>query len=304
MLLIFDGPDKVGKTTLIHEVDKATNYQHIMIDRGPTSYIVYDKLLNRECLDRKFEYLRDLKDLEKINHLCIYLEATDEDVEKRLQAVGEKPVNGIPHVEFDTEFNIELFERKHRCTNIIVINTSDFSIEENVKTILRNINDILKHNYCNGYVGDNYYLFKLKLKEDNSKDMTGIAHEGKKYIEYYPSYNSYSLEMLELYDITFDETIDKPYYDMLYNSLNHMLHKKEIGWINKRQMVYTSNDCIPFIQLIPIIDDEYDLLVCQRSLDIKKHGYNDLAFFMKWIKDNNLKVNTIHYNISVPHAYL
>ena len=107
-----------------------------------------------------------------------------------------------------------------------------------------------------------------------------------------------------LYNITFDETIDKPYYDMLYNTLNHMLHKKEIGWLNHRQLVYTSNDCISFIQLIPLHDDIYDLAICQRSLDLEKHGYNDLAFFVKWIKDNNLEINSIHYNILIPHRYL
>ena len=142
MILIFDGPDKVGKTTLINEINKITNYQYIIIDRGPTSYIVYDKLLNRENFNRKIEYLKDLKDLENVNHLCIYLEATDEDVEKRLQEVGEEPINGIHHSEFDTEFNRELFEREHIYSNTIVINTSDFSIEENVKTILNAINSV------------------------------------------------------------------------------------------------------------------------------------------------------------------
>ena len=289
MLLIFDGPDKVGKTTLINAVDKATNYQHIMIDRGPTSYIVYDKLLNKDATgQRKFEYLRDLKDLEKVQHLCIYLEANEEDVDKRLSEVNEKPINGIPHVEFDTEFNKELWQYHHRCKNTIVINTSDESIEDSVNYILTTVNKLLFNRP--------YLLLKLTEKKE-----TCFGRDSLNYVEYYPSYNSYSLEML--YNLPFSISIDRPYYEMLFASLDHMLHKQKLGLINKRQMVYTSNDCISFVQLIPINDTEYDLLVCQRSLDLKKHGYNDLAFFVDWIYKNKLKVNTIHYNVSVPHMY-
>lgn len=281
MLLIFDGPDKVGKTTLIQEVAKATGYKYPSLDRGPTSFIVYDNLLNRSTFDRNIEFLRDLKDLEKINYLCIYLEADENTVKERLKEADEEAI--ISHKLFSNEFNEEIFTKEHCCKNLLIINTSVLSISESVKLILDRINMI---------ENTQYPLFKLKEKFCTDK-----------YKEFYPSYNSYSLEILTSIKEKFEIEIDQPYYKMLNSALNHILYKRQIEWINDRQIIYTSNDCISFIQLIPMTENKYDLMICQRSLDLKKHGYNDLLFFVNWIEENNLMIDTIHYNIMVPHIY-
>ena len=87
MIVIFDGMDKVGKTTLIHALDKATNYEHIIIDRGPNSYLVYDKLYNRGKAD---DYHKTEMDLRNSSHLCVYCYADENDIKERLNAVGEE----------------------------------------------------------------------------------------------------------------------------------------------------------------------------------------------------------------------
>ena len=69
MIIIFDGMDKVGKTTLIHALDKATNYEHIIIDRGPNSYLVYDKLYKRPY---ELDHLKTEMDLKNTSHLVVY----------------------------------------------------------------------------------------------------------------------------------------------------------------------------------------------------------------------------------------
>lgn len=48
MFVIFEGLDKAGKGTLEWEFLKATNFKHIVIDRGPAGYIVFDNLFNRQ----------------------------------------------------------------------------------------------------------------------------------------------------------------------------------------------------------------------------------------------------------------
>ena len=47
MWVIFEGLDKAGKTTLEWEFLKATNFKHVVIDRGPVGYMTFDKILGR-----------------------------------------------------------------------------------------------------------------------------------------------------------------------------------------------------------------------------------------------------------------
>jgi len=47
-VVIFEGMDKTGKTTLKEEFNKRTNFIHYVVDRGPISNIVYNNLFNRE----------------------------------------------------------------------------------------------------------------------------------------------------------------------------------------------------------------------------------------------------------------
>ncbi len=281
MLLIFDGTDKVGKTSLINAVDKATKYQHIMIDRGPLSYLVYDKLLKRNSINRVFENLRDLNDLSNINHLAIYLEADEEDVYKRLKEAGEEFLEGLTPEDFFNEYSNQFFVYKRNYSNTVIVNTSHTTLEETLNFVLKQIDNVLSNNE----------LIKLRPKFTSDE-----------YVEYYPSYNVYSLEMLS--NLKFDVEVDEPYYKMVEAHLDELLHKHNLGLINSRQIVYTSLDCITNIQYIPA--DDYhsgELHITQRSLNIAKHGYNDLLFFVNYINNRQLDVNRIYYNVIVPHKY-
>ena len=51
MWVIFEGLDKVGKTTLEWDLHRATNFKHVVIDRGPVGYMVFDKIFDRETED-------------------------------------------------------------------------------------------------------------------------------------------------------------------------------------------------------------------------------------------------------------
>ena len=86
MIVLFEGMDKVGKTTLIHALDKATNYEHIIIDRGPNSYLAYDKIYGRPY---KLDHLKTEMDLKNTSHLCVYCYADESDIKSRLEEAGE-----------------------------------------------------------------------------------------------------------------------------------------------------------------------------------------------------------------------
>lgn len=274
MIVIFDGMDKVGKTTLIHALDKATNYEHIIIDRGPTSYLVYDEIYNRPY---KADHVKTEMDLRNASHLSVYCYAKDEDIEARLAKAGESFEEAQGSIsEVKNKFFISVDKTS---LDTIYINTSTMTIDEAVSKIITEVN---RRKY-------EFIKLKAKFHDDN-------------YIECYPSNNAFNEELLEALP-EFDPTIDKPYYDMLDKTLSHLMHKYEIEWVNHRQLVYSSSDCISMIQII--LGDVTEIYVHQRSLDLNKNWSNDLAFVYDWAK-RNLTYDElfIHYSVGVPHFYL
>lgn len=273
MIVIFDGMDKVGKTTLIHALDKATDYEHIIIDRGPNSYLVYDEIYNR---GHALDYYKTEMDLINTSHLCVFCYANKEDIEARLNEAGEEWAHEQGSIkDVIRKFGINMFGSK---LEHIYINTSTMSVEEAVTAIIKEIESL------------KYDFIKLKVK-----------YEKDGYTEYYPSNTTFSEEILKTLP-EFDSSVDEPYYAMIDSALTHLLHKQEIGWVNHRQLVYTSSDCISMIQII--IGDITEIYVHQRSLNLSKHKTNDLMFIYDWAKWNLSYANlVIHYSVGVPHRF-
>lgn len=274
MIVLFEGMDKVGKTTLIHELNKATNYEHIIIDRGPNSYIVYDDLYHRPYV---IDHVKTELDIHNTSHLCVYCYANEEDIKDRLEKAGEifpKEQGTISSVK--ASFDIAM---SYSYLDVLYINTSELTIEEATNKIKAAI-ESRKYDF-------------IKLKEKYRTD---------NYIEYYSSNNTFDETLLETLPV-FDASVDKPYYDMLNASLTHLLHKHDINWVNHRQLVYTSSDCISMIQII--LGDTTEIYVHQRSLNIGKHSTNDLMFIYDWAKRNIDYDNLIiHYSVGVPHRFI
>lgn len=77
-LVILEGPDKAGKSTIYQAFRRATNYQPLVIDRFLGSNIVYDQLHGRTNMssDTVKEYYRtEDRLLETFNPLVVYLYA-------------------------------------------------------------------------------------------------------------------------------------------------------------------------------------------------------------------------------------
>lgn len=273
-IVIFDGMDKVGKTTLIHALDKATQYEHIIIDRGPNSYLVYDDLYDRPYA---IDHIKTEMDIKNTSHLCVYCYANEEDIKARLEKAGEifpEEQGSISDVK--TTFDIAI---AYSDLDVLYINTSELSIDEAVNKIKEAI-EIRKYDF-------------IKLKEKYRDDG---------YIEYYPSNNTFSEEILDELP-EFDSSADKPYYTMLDSALTHLMHKHDINWVNHRQLVYTSSDCISMIQFI--LGDTTEIYVHQRSLNLNKHASNDLMFVYDWaMKNLQYKKLFIHYSVGVPHRFI
>ena len=273
MIVIFDGMDKVGKTTLINALNKATNYEHIIIDRGPNSYLVYDALYNRPYIK---DHLKTEMDIMNTSHLVVYCYANEEDIKYRLRKVSER----WPTEQGSISFVKDAFDDviKSSNLNVLYINTSMLSIDEAVNDIKQAI-EIGKYDF-------------IKLKPKKSE---------KGYIEYYPSNNTFNERILDTLP-KFNKSIDEKYYNMLDSSLTHLMHKYKITWVNHRQLVYTSPDCISLIQII--LGDTTEIYIHQRSLNLEKHATNDLMFVYDWAKRNlTYEKLFIHYSVGVPHRF-
>lgn len=140
MWIIFEGLDKVGKTTLEWELLKATNFKHIVIDRGPVGYLVFDKIFEREETNSEQDFIQKAKDIMKTkDFLIVYCEASYDIVLKRLKEHNEIcPYNYIEAQKIYLN-NIRKFYDKEMT---LELDTSFLSIDECIDLIIRKIKEV------------------------------------------------------------------------------------------------------------------------------------------------------------------
>lgn len=133
MLVIFEGLDKTGKTTLIGEVNKATGFKHIVLDRFAVSSIVYSKLLNRGYEQMYYDILNVVK---QTNVMMVYCYTDKETWENRVTQYDEK----LPHLRSDFNKLNDMFLSEIIRSGIetLFVDTTK-PIEECVKTIVAHI---------------------------------------------------------------------------------------------------------------------------------------------------------------------
>ena len=132
MYVIFEGLDKSGKTTLEWELLKATNFKHIVIDRGPIGYMVFDKLLNRETPIGDAEFMRMADDINNTNNfIVIYCHCSKNVADNRLAETNHE------ELKYDYNFaqNILKYNIYKYYNNIIDVNT-DNTIDDCIKYIM------------------------------------------------------------------------------------------------------------------------------------------------------------------------
>jgi len=134
-LVILEGPDKAGKSTIYQAFRKATSYQPLVIDRFLGSNIVYDQLHGRSKMQLNTiqeYYETEKKLLEIFNPLVVYLYAP----------VSVLLVRSMQTQEFESEqFDIRsigwYYERYLEQTSLEVmkIDTQECSVDVVVKAI-------------------------------------------------------------------------------------------------------------------------------------------------------------------------
>ncbi len=139
--VIFEGPDKVGKTTLFKLFRRATDYIPLAIDRFTASNYVYDKFYKRETNLK--EYLKAEEKIQEIfDCYLILLTCRPEIVDQRIRA-EEKGIDKV--IALGNYRGIlkgfEEYYKISKYTNKCVIDTSDAPEQDCLREILKFTNE-------------------------------------------------------------------------------------------------------------------------------------------------------------------
>ena len=140
MWVIFEGLDKAGKTTLEWEFLKATNFKHIVIDRGPMGYMTFDKLFDRETKLGNQEFIHQARKIMK-NHdfMVVYCFASEEVAAQRLKEHNEECPYNNKEARQLLKKNVDRYYKKSK---VLKLDTSEFTIEECVGLIVGKLKDM------------------------------------------------------------------------------------------------------------------------------------------------------------------
>lgn len=142
MWVIFEGLDKAGKGTLEWEFLKATNFKHIIVDRGPAGYAAFDCLFNRVTEEGRMQYGRNLALMHSHpnDFLIIYCKAPTDIALQRIKEHNET-------CPYDYEFAQRVYDESinilYREMNIITIDTTK-PINECIQTIIKKLEEVQK----------------------------------------------------------------------------------------------------------------------------------------------------------------
>lgn len=142
MWIIFEGLDKVGKTTLEWELLKATNFKHIVIDRGPVGYLVFDKIFERETKLGNQEFIHQARKIMKSkDFMVVYCTANKDIVDARLKEHNESCPYDYEKAQKLYKNNIYRFYRNNK---VIEIDTTSLSIEKCIEIIIEKLEEVQK----------------------------------------------------------------------------------------------------------------------------------------------------------------
>jgi hypothetical protein len=140
MWVIFEGLDKAGKTTLEWEFLKATNFKHVVIDRGPVGYMTFDKILGRETKLGNQVFIKQARKVSKSkDFVVVYCYASENVVTKRLKEHNEECPYNYSKAQKLLRDNIKRFYSQDK---VIEIDTSNMTPAECVELIVEKLKEV------------------------------------------------------------------------------------------------------------------------------------------------------------------
>ena len=151
MWVIFEGLDKTGKTTLEWEFLRATNFKHVVVDRGPIGYMTFDKLFDRDTKLGNQEFINQARKAIKPsgNTFIVYCYANENVVNERLKKHGEKILQEVePYKGSSYEKVQKLYEtniaKYYKTERVLMLDTTNKTIDECIHLIKEKIKEVQK----------------------------------------------------------------------------------------------------------------------------------------------------------------
>lgn len=142
MFVIFEGLDKAGKGTLEWEFMKATNFKHVVVDRGPVGYMVFDKLFNRQTVDGDYEFMKDSAyAMNSGRFMVVYCKATVDVAMQRIKENGETCPYDYEYAQLLYDAHIDALYDEGK---VVEIDTSKLTVDECIFRIKEKLKEVLK----------------------------------------------------------------------------------------------------------------------------------------------------------------
>ena len=138
--ITIDGEDRTGKSTFKKALEKATNFKYHIIDRSTISNRMYDMSYDRDYENRKENYDR-LEINERDFTVNFILTASEKVIRNRIKATKHEEID----IDRDKK-NLEKAIQDSKYLNIIIINTSSISVEEEVEKAVEYLNSLEEKN--------------------------------------------------------------------------------------------------------------------------------------------------------------
>lgn len=143
MWVIFEGLDKSGKGTLEWEFLKATNFKHMVIDRGPVGYLTFDVIFNRQTTKGNLDFISLASEIMENSEdfMVVYCFADEKVVNKRLEEHEET----CPYDYVESQkYYLSNIRKYYKSEKTLELDTSDRSIYECVQMIIEKLEEVQK----------------------------------------------------------------------------------------------------------------------------------------------------------------
>lgn len=142
ILIIFEGVDKSGKTTIKDRFNKKTNFGYVVLDRLTTSSKIYNKFFGRDRLNYYNEIERGM--VKAFNVLIVLCECDTEIISQRLSNANEE----LPEQLKDIDKVKKAFEEEvdRSFANYVVIDTTSRDVDGCVEDIITRVKEMEKSN--------------------------------------------------------------------------------------------------------------------------------------------------------------
>ena len=142
ILIIFEGVDKSGKTTIKDRFNKKTNFGYVVLDRLTTSSKIYNEFFGRDRLGYYNEVENSV--IKAFNVLVVLCECDTEIISRRLSNANEKLPEQLKDIDKVKKAFREEVDKSF--INYVVIDTTSRDVDECVENIITIVKEMEKAN--------------------------------------------------------------------------------------------------------------------------------------------------------------